>query len=46
MWTKDDRGEWVLENPIWEQEPPPKDIDVSKIIRSLNEELGIDQDME
>lgn len=46
MWTKAARGEWVLKNPIWEQEPPPKDIEVRKIIQSLNEELGIDQDIE
>ena len=46
MWEKNKQGQWVLKDPIWEQEPPSKDIDIRKVIRRLNEELGIDQDIE
>lgn len=46
MWEKNRKGEWVLKNPIWEQESPSKGIDIKRVIRRLNEELGIAQDTE
>ncbi len=46
MWEKNGKGGWVLKNPIWEQEPPSKDIDCEKLVRRLNEELGINRGIE
>jgi len=45
MWKKDGKGHWRLINPIWEQEPPSPSIDIGKVIRRLNAELGIEQDI-
>lgn len=42
MWEKDANGEWKLNNPIWEQEPP-KDININEVIKRLNSELDINK---
>jgi len=41
MWKKHDAKGWTLKDPIWIQEPPSKNIDVKKIIKRLNNELGV-----
>ncbi len=45
MWKKYRGNKWRLENPIWEQEPVGN-INIFKVIRRLNRELGINQDIE
>lgn len=35
MWEKDNRGEWKMKNPIWEQEDNWKRIDVSNVIQRI-----------
>ena len=35
MFTENSSGNWVLKNPIWEQEPVKGDIDIPKIINRL-----------
>ena len=46
MWIKDADGKWKIDSPIWEQEPVNKNTDIKKVIRRLNAELGIVQDIE
>ena len=46
MWEKNEKGEWKLKNPIWEQEPVSKEINIKNVVRRLNSELGIDKDIE
>ena len=35
MWKKDKKGKWALKDPIWEQEPPGKKIDVYRLSKKL-----------
>jgi len=35
MWKNKGKKGWVLENPIWEQEPPEENIDVSQLLRRV-----------
>jgi len=44
MWEKNEKGEWKLKDPIWEQEPP-QNVDIKQVIRRLNAELGIEKDI-
>jgi len=36
MWQKNGNGDWKLKNPIWEQEPVEREIDIKNAIEKAN----------
>lgn len=39
MWRNDEQGEWVLKEPIWEQEPSLNDV--KKVIEKINKGMAL-----
>jgi N-acetyl sugar amidotransferase len=36
MWIKNKQENWILKDPIWNQEPPSKSIDLLKVLERIN----------